>query len=123
MMTEERLTNRLARYLLDKCPDYIAVYRTGDKGQCVHISPIGESRMPTLCGIDRTDNGNGVERYRAYGQSRKYFGKGAWMRVRATRKTSPFEGTNQIVYLGNPWGWMPQDRHLCQTCMRKLPRR
>lgn len=106
------LTERLAGYLAGAGHAYRAVYRTGDKGQCVHLTTNAtRDRAPTLCGIDRTDNGGGVLRYKRS----KFFEKGAWMRL----PVSHFEGRN---YLGSLLGWMPSDRHLCRKCLHSLPK-
>ena len=104
------LTERLAGYLAGAGYAYRAVYRTGDKGQCVHLSTA--DRAQTLCGIDRTDNGGGVERYKRS----KFFNTGAWMRLKITS----FDGRN---YLGTLLGWHPSDRHLCRKCLHSLPRK
>ena len=110
----DSLTSRLAGYLNGDGSAYIAVYRTGDKGQCVHLAHKDAGRGPTLCGIDRTYNGGGVE---IYGRSqRKYFNKGAWMKI----STWSFEGR---FYLGNLLSWRPADRHLCRACLHSLPRK
>jgi hypothetical protein len=110
------LTERLAGYLFrGEGYKYRAVMRQGDKGQCVHLAPNGEgTRQPTLCGIDRTDNGGGVSKYRRS----SFVHTGAWKRIRALS----FQGRDYLVQ-GGLLGWQPSDRHLCRKCLHALPKK
>jgi hypothetical protein len=110
------LTERLAGYLLyGEGYKYCAVMRQGDRGQCVHLAPHGKGkREPTLCGIDRTDNGPYAREYRRGG----FIPRGMWKRIKAVH----FAGRDFLLQ-GGLLGWEPSDRHLCRKCLHALPKK